>query len=77
MIKKTKRSTNKTGCPCLCIGAGPAISEFLRRLGPPEDARKHFETARLEILKGMRALLDSRIEQFSKPRSKGEKIEVA
>ena len=52
------------------------MSELLRRLGPPEGVRKHFETARLEILKGIRAILDARIEQVSKRNRKGEKIEV-
>lgn len=61
---------------CLCQGLGPGLSELLRRLGPPEQARQHFETARIEILKGLRALIDARIEHRSKRRAKGEKIEV-
>jgi hypothetical protein len=48
----------------------------LQRLGPPAEARGHFETARLEFLKGLRAVLDARIEQVSKPRARGEKINV-
>jgi hypothetical protein len=58
------------------MGTGPALSDLLRRLGPPAQARKHFETARLEMLKGLRAILDARIEQVSKHSRKGEKIEV-
>ena len=76
MNNKTKKSTKTSGAPCLCQGAGPALSELLRRLGPPAQARKHFETARLEMLKGLRAILDARIEQCSKRGRKGEKIEV-
>ncbi len=77
MIKKTKQSAvEKSSCQCLCQGAGPALTEFLRRLGPPGEAREHFETARMEVLKGLRALIDARIQHFSKKRSKGEKIEV-
>ena len=57
-------------------GAGPALSDLMRRLGPPAEARRHFDTARLEFLKGLRAVLDARIEQCSKPRAKGEKISV-
>jgi hypothetical protein len=52
------------------------LSEMARRLAPPAAARGHFETARLEFLKGLRAVLDARIEQCSKPRSKGQKISV-
>jgi hypothetical protein len=76
MNKKTKKSQKASGAPCLCLGAGPALSDLLRRLGPPEQACKHFETARLEMLKGLRAILDARIEQASKRDRKGEKIEV-
>jgi hypothetical protein len=58
------------------MGTGPALSDLLRRLGPPEQACRHFETARLELLKGIRAILDARIQQASKRDRKGEKIEV-
>ncbi len=75
MNNKTKRS-GKMNQSCLCQGAGPGITELLRRFGPPEESRRHFEAARLEFLKGLRALLDARIEQCSRARSKGEKIKV-
>jgi hypothetical protein len=73
MNKKTKDTQHGE---CLCHGVGPVLSELLRKLGPPEEAREHFEAARLEFLKGIRALLDARIEQVSKRRAKGEKIRV-
>ncbi len=76
MNKKSKKSIQTEQGPCLCQGAGPALSDFLRRVGPPEEARKHFEAARVEFLKGLRALLDVRIEQVSKRGAKGEKINV-
>jgi hypothetical protein len=52
------------------------VSDFLKRLGPPPEARRHFETARVEFLKGIRALIDARIAHFAKPQPKGEKITV-
>jgi hypothetical protein len=45
-------------------------------MGPPEEARRHFDAARVEFLKGLRALLDARIEHISKAKAKGEKIAV-
>ncbi len=76
MNNKTKRNPKQASGPCLCQGTGPALSELLHRLGPPPEARRHFDTARVEFLKGLRAVLDARIEQISKPRTKGEKISV-
>jgi hypothetical protein len=76
MNRKTKQAPKPTVGSCLCQGVGPLLSDLLRRLGPPEEARSHFETARLEILKGLRAILDARIDQVAKRSSRGEKIEV-
>ena len=60
----------------MCQGMMPVLTDLLRRLGPPDQARRHFESARMEFLKGIRALLDARIEQVSKQSRKGEKIAV-
>jgi hypothetical protein len=76
MNKKTKRSPNVQNSQSLLLEAGPLLSECLRRIGPPEEARRHFNAARVEFLKGIRALLDARIEQVSKMKAKGEKISV-
>ncbi|MGA2864419.1 MAG: hypothetical protein ABSF95_08015 [Verrucomicrobiota bacterium] len=74
--KRAKKSSKPEYGPCLCQGAGPGLSDFLRRLGPPEEARRHFEAARMELLKGLRAMLDARIAHYSKPQAKGENIPV-
>jgi hypothetical protein len=76
MNQNTKKSSKTPPSPCLCFGTGPLVSDLLRRLGPPEEARRHFDAARLEILKGLRALLDARIERLSKADRRGEKIKV-
>ncbi len=76
---KTKASNrkNQTGRgPCVCEGFGPAVTEFLRRMGPPPEARRHFDSARLEFLKGLRAILDVRIQQVTEAKAKAEKIKV-
>ena len=80
MNGKTKKSgpqkEQATKSGCICQGLGPALSELLQRFGPPEEARHHFASARLEFLKGLRAVLDARIQQVSNAQAKGEKIEV-
>jgi hypothetical protein len=74
MKKKTKSSADNS--PCVCLGAGPVITELLCRLAPPEDARRHFESARIEFLKGLRALIDARIERRTKSKARGQSINV-
>ncbi len=76
MNKKTRQSPKSQGGSCLCYGAGPVLSELMRRLGPPEQARRHFDAARVEFLKGLRAVIDARIDQVSKANTKGEKINI-
>jgi hypothetical protein len=74
MKTKSSQKAQRAPAPCICQGTMPLLTELLRRLGPPEAARQHFDAARLEFLKGVRALIDARIAHVSKPR--GEKIEV-
>lgn len=61
---------------CACAGVGPALSEFLKRFGPPEEVQSHFRAARVEVLKGLRALIDQRIQDLSGQPAKGTKLTV-
>jgi hypothetical protein len=66
-----------TGHPeCFCMGMGPQVSAAVK-MGS-EKTREDFRTARIEFLKGLRNLLDERIESLSKetPAQKGAKISV-
>ena len=74
MKKNTKTPAGSS--PCICQGAGPAVTELLQRLAPPAEARRHFDTARVEFLKGLRAVIDARIEKLSKPSARGQAIKV-
>lgn len=60
---------------CLCMGMGPQISEMARHV-VPESTREHFRNARVEVLKGLRTLIDRRIEQLTKTTAKGTPISV-
>jgi len=58
------------------MGAGPELFAMFRKLGP-DSARRHFRNARIEVLKGMRELIDKRIEELSKhEEQKGTKVAV-
>jgi hypothetical protein len=54
---------------CLCMGAGPQATAILKSfsLGP---ATEHFRNSRIEFLKGLRSLLDSRIEKLQRDQPK-------
>ena len=45
-------------------------------LSPPEAAAKHFREARLEVLRGVRELIDYRIADLSKDKRSGSHIVV-
>lgn len=73
---KAEAAAGESWRGCFCGGAGPAFSEWLRRMGPPETAREHFVKARVEFLKGIRELIDARIADLSRAKEKGEKVTV-
>ena len=54
---------------CLC-------REVLEYLSLSPEIREHFTNSRIEFLKGIRAIIDSRIEHLSKTSQRGAKIAV-
>jgi hypothetical protein len=62
------------GC-FFCDVAGPQIEAFLDHVWP-QNTREHFRNARVEMLKGMRSMLDARIEHLSKHDRRGTKVTV-
>jgi hypothetical protein len=60
---------------CLCGGTGPRITRLVEAMMPSGEAGAHFRQAHLELLKGLRAVLDQRIQSMSQPRH-GTKITV-
>lgn len=63
---------------CWCEGLGEEFSRMASRLGPSEEVQGHFRTARMEFLKGLRAMIDERIEKASRAQqaSKGSTITI-
>ena len=43
---------------------------------PPESARKHFRESRVEFLRGIREIIDHRIERISREPGKGSHVVV-
>jgi hypothetical protein len=67
---------NQEHCNCGCAGIGPALTQMVRKLGPSEEVSRHFRAAHLEVLKGLRAMLDEQIARASEPPRQGTKIPV-
>jgi hypothetical protein len=61
---------------CFCMGIGPQATAAMK-MGS-EKARDHFRNARIEFLRGLRTMLDERIETLSKEedKQKGAHINV-
>jgi len=60
--------------PFARFGAG--IDSLLRSVIPSDEATDHFAKARVEVLKGVRAIIDARIARMSNEGRKGVSIKV-
>lgn len=58
---------------CLCREVADHLQQAF---GVPLGVREHFVNSRIEFLKGIRAIIDSRIEHLSKTAQHGTKIAV-
>jgi hypothetical protein len=58
---------------CLCR---ELVNQFREAFGVSPKVREHFTNSRIEFLKGIRAVIDSRIEHLSKTGQRGTKIAV-
>ena len=82
-MKETRRKTKTAAAPppgrafssCYCTGVGPVLSTIVGNAfeGP---VFKHFRNAGVEVLMGMRALLDAQIEMLQREQQKGRKVPV-
>jgi hypothetical protein len=58
---------------CLCR---EIVDQFREAFGVSPNVREHFTNSRIEFLKGIRAVIDSRIERLSNARQRGTRIAV-
>ena len=52
------------------------MKKALRCVEPSPEVREHFRNARIEVLKGLRQIIDNRIQYLSKTEQTGQKITV-
>jgi len=60
---------------CFCHGAGPRVSDAFRSCWS-EATKDHFRTSRVEFWKGLRSLIDERIERMTRAQKKGSTVPV-
>ena len=61
---------------CVVCEASEKIGQFFKEFGPSDEVINHFRQSRIEFLKGIRTLLDERIEHMSRPEQKGTRVTV-
>lgn len=68
----------KSACACGCMGLGPMFTAAARHLSPSAAVTQHLRAAHLEVLKGLRALLDEHIaaQGGTTPHAPGTKIHI-
>ena len=57
---------------CICED----IANLMRSFGPSDQVVEHFRSARVEVLKGIRQMIDDRIERVEKKGQKGTSFGV-
>ena len=69
---KTQAGTER----CVLCEVSQVVGPLLQSLGGSEKVSEHFRASRLEFLKGVRAMLDERIEKMSHEPRKGTRVVV-
>jgi hypothetical protein len=64
------------GSTCFFCEATDAMKKFLDDIGPSEEAKTHFRQSRVELLKGIRRIIDDRIERVGRTEHKGTHVVV-
>jgi hypothetical protein len=61
---------------CWCCEVNDAMNKFARDFGPSDEVRSHFRNSRIEFLKGIRRIIDERINRLSADEQKGSRVSV-
>ena len=61
---------------CVVCEASEKIGRIFKEFGPSDEVISHFRQSRIEFLKGIRTMLDERIEHLSRPEQKGTHVTV-
>ena len=67
----SEQTDTKRQADCVCSAIRRGLEEALEMLAPPETACNHFREARIEFLRGIRDIVDHRIDRISRTKSTG------
>jgi hypothetical protein len=74
------RSANETHAHahsgCWCCEVNDAMNRFAKDFGPSDEVKSHFRNSRIEFLRGIRRIIDERIDRLSKNEQKGTRLNV-
>jgi hypothetical protein len=76
MNEETAHTHAHAGSTCFFCEATDAVKKFLDEIGPSEEAKSHFRQSRVELLKGIRRIIDDRIDRVGKTEHKGTHVVV-
>ncbi len=65
----SERTEARQKADCLCGTIRRGLEEAAEMLFPPESASNHFREARIEFLRGIRDIVDHRIDRISRTKS--------
>ena len=75
-MSEATETTDHVHDHCICCDASDAIGRLFRAFGPSEKVSEHFRQSRIEFLKGIRSILDERIDRIGRTPHKGTRVVV-
>ena len=73
---RSARALQDPGVKEMFAKLGAEFDNLFRSFVPPEEVCQHFTNARVELLKGVRAMIDARITHLSSEGRKGVSITI-
>jgi hypothetical protein len=67
----SEQTQEKREANCFCGTIRKSLEEAAELFSPPESACNHFREARIEFLRGIRDIVDQRINRLSRNKSAG------
>jgi hypothetical protein len=69
-------ASGRANAECFCGHARRAFEEAANAFTPPENVREHFREARIQVLMGIREMINNQIDHLHRSASKGTRVVV-